>query len=119
MKKEVFGTCPVCGGSLLCTKLSCHTCNTEITGEFALSRFSYLSKEELYFVETFVRVQGNIKEMERELEISYPTVKKSLDSIVAKMGFSVPKPKINEDEVLAKIKSGEMSVEEALAFIKK
>jgi hypothetical protein len=35
------------------------------------------------------------------------------------MGFSASRPKVNEDEVLAKIKSGEMTVDEALAFIKK
>ncbi len=118
MKKEVFGTCPVCSGPLLATRLSCHQCNTEITGEFALSRFSYLSKEELQFVETFVRVQGNIKEMEKELEMSYPTVKKNLDAIVIKMGFDM-RPKVDEEDVLNKIKSGELSVEKALKMLGK
>ena len=87
MRKEVIGTCPVCQNSLLATRLSCNVCHTEITGEFELSRFSYLNKEELNFIETFIRVYGNIKEMEKELDISYPTVKKMLEQVVSKMGF--------------------------------
>lgn len=118
MKKEVFGTCPVCQGPLLATRLSCHHCNTEITGEFALSRFSYLNKEDLLFVETFVKVQGNIKEMEREFDMSYPTVKKNLESIITKMGFET-KPKVDEEAILEKIKSGEMSVDQALKLLGK
>ena len=119
MRKEVIGTCPVCQNSLLATRLSCNVCHTEITGEFELSRFSYLNKEELNFVETFVRVYGNIKEMEKELDISYPTVKKMLEQIVTKMGFKTREVNPNTEEILNKIKNKELSVNEALTLLKK
>ncbi len=122
MRKEVIGTCPVCQNSLLATRLSCNVCHTEITGEFELSRFSYLNKEELSFIETFIRVYGNIKEMEKELDVSYPTVKKMLEQVVTKMGFEArdsKEPNPNTEDILTKIKNKEISVNEALTLLKK
>lgn len=120
MKREAIGVCPVCSSNLLATRLTCTNCHTEISGEFSLSRFSYLNRDELYFVETFIRVQGNIKEMERELNISYPTVKKSLDAVITKLGFTPPKIVVEEEtNVLAKLKSKEISVEEAIELLRK
>lgn len=120
MRKEVIGICPVCTNKLIATRLTCQSCQTEISGEFELSRFSNLSKEDLYFVETFVKVYGNIKEMEKELNVSYPTVKKNLDSIVKKMGYI---QKIDyqalDDDVLERLQKKEISVEEALKLLKR
>ena len=122
MRKEGIGTCPVCQNTLQATRLSCNVCHTEITGEFELSRFSYLNKEELNFVETFMRVYGNIKEMEKELDVSYPTVKKMLEQVVVKMGFEARdtrEPSTSTHELLTKIKNKEISVNDALTLLKK
>lgn len=119
MRKEVIGICPVCQNQLVATRLTCLSCHTEINGEFSLSRFSYLSRDELQFVETFVRVSGNIKEMEKEFGVSYPTVKKNLDIIIQKMGFPVQRQsETNQQEVLEQIRKGEISVEDALILLK-
>ncbi|MDD2592555.1 MAG: DUF2089 domain-containing protein [Erysipelotrichaceae bacterium] len=119
MVNEVIGICPVCESKLLVTKMACPNCHTEISGEFALSKFSYLSKDELRFVEMFVLLKGNIKEMEKELEISYPTVKKYLDNIIVKMGYQVKsESKVDSEAILTKIKTGEMSVDEAIEALK-
>jgi|SRR5690554_2459335 len=120
MRKEVIGTCPVCSDKLIATRLTCQVCHTEISGEFELSRFSNLSKEELYFVETFVKVYGNIKEMEKELNVSYPTVKKNLDSIVKKMGYTQKEDDQEmSNDVLDKLQKKEISVDEALKLLKR
>src|SRR5690554_6534213 len=120
MRKELIGTCPVCSNKLIATKLTCQVCNTEISGEFELSRFSNLTKDELYFVETFIQVYGSIKEMEKVLNISYPTVKKNLDIIVKKMGYDQRSIEDDneKDEILQKLQSKEISVEEALQLLK-
>jgi len=120
MKKEVIGICPVCQNNLTVTKLTCLHCHTEISGEFALSRFSYLSKDELSFIETFIKVSGNIKEMEKELNISYPTVKKYLDGVIVKMGFEVKSVEIIEErDVLDRLKNKEITVQEATELLKR
>lgn len=84
--------------------------------------FQLSNRDELQFVETFIRVQGNIKEMEKEFNISYPTVKKMLDTIITKMGFPVKQeaePAVRADDVLSRLQQGEISAEEAIALLKK
>ena len=53
-------------------KLQCENCDTVIENDFCLSKFDYLSTEDLFFAETFLKCRGNIKEVEKELKISYP-----------------------------------------------
>jgi hypothetical protein len=119
MKNEVIGICPLCANQLTVTRLSCHHCNTEINGDFNLSKFSYLSKDELYFVETFLKAEGNIKEMERVLNVSYPTVKKLLSNVLSKMGYeSKNYVEVDEADVLQKLKRKEISVQEATELLR-
>lgn len=83
MSKESLGKCPFCGENMKITKLYCSSCNTSIEGEFELCDFCKLSKEQKKFIKIFLKNKGSIKEMERELSISYPTVKNRLESIVS------------------------------------
>lgn len=117
--KEVIQHCPVCARALTITRLTCHQCNIEISGDFASSRFSQLKQEELDFVEAFVLSQGNIKEMERLFKVSYPTIKKMLENIIGKLGGkSNTMSEQSEDDIAAKLKNKEISVNEAINMIK-
>lgn len=119
MEKEVIGTCPICQGNLIATKLSCPSCQIEITGAFKLSSFSNLTKEELDFVAGFISVYGNIKEMEKMFNISYPTVKKNLDLIISKMGLQQHAvSQTSQTDILDKLANKELSVKEALDQLK-
>jgi len=92
-------------------------------GSFAMEKFSRLSPEQLQFVETFLKVRGNIKEMERELGISYPTVRARLDAILTALGYRVDPEEAEEisevrqrkrKEILDALSRGEITSEEAL-----
>ena len=87
MKKKIPGACPFCGKPTVVTKIECKHCNTVFEGEFALSKFSNLSKEQLEMVELFLVSRGSIKEMERLMNISYPTVRNKLEEIVVALGY--------------------------------
>jgi hypothetical protein len=110
---QIIGKCPVCNGALNVSKLHCDNCNIEISGDFNLTKFDLLSKSEIRFIELFLVNQGNIKEMEKELNISYPTVKKQLDAIILKLGLQVKQPSLSKEEVISRVASGELSPEEA------
>ena len=92
-----------------------------IEGEFEPPDLARLSAEDQVFVMTFVQMHGSIKEMERLFGISYPTVKKRLDSIASKLEFVVDAPSpdpVGDDrrsEIVDQLYRGEMSVEEAVA----
>jgi hypothetical protein len=87
MARDVISTCPVCEGELLITRLHCRSCGTAIEGEFGVGRFGRLSREQLALLESFLRARGNLKELERELGISYPTVRGRVDALVRALGL--------------------------------
>ncbi len=116
---NVIGECPICKSDLKVTKLSCTHCGTELTGDFQLSKFNYLSKEHLYFIEVFIKNKGNIKQIEKELGISYPTVKKNLDEVIVSLGYEISdEEKTKRVDVLAKLEKGEISASEAAKLLK-
>jgi hypothetical protein len=88
MARDVISTCPVCEGELLITRLHCRSCGTALEGEFGVGRFGRLSREQLALLESFLRSRGNLKEMERELGISYPTVRGRVDALVRALGLA-------------------------------
>lgn len=139
-KNPVLTTCPVCQHDLHVVRLECDHCHTKIEGEFQFSKFNYLNAETLYFIEIFVKNRGNIKAVEKEMNISYPTVKKYLDEAIVSLGYKLddsdedlndePKkePKVTfnasasikdiQIDILNQIKSGTLNVDEAVKKIK-
>ncbi len=75
MSHDAIATCPICSGELAVTRLHCRACGTTLEGDFNVGRFARLSREQFALLESFLRSRGNLKEMERELGISYPTVR--------------------------------------------
>ena len=88
MAHDVISTCPVCQGELSITRLHCRNCGTALEGEFSVGRFGRLEREQLAFLESFLRSRGNLKEMERELGISYPTVRGRLETLLRAIGLA-------------------------------
>jgi len=87
MEREVISTCPVCEGRLQVTRLHCNTCGTTIEGEFSVGRFAHLGREQMSLLESFLRSRGNLRELERELGISYPTVRGRVETLLRTLGL--------------------------------
>jgi hypothetical protein len=88
MVHDVIATCPVCSGELTIARLHCRSCGTALEGEFGVGRFGRLDREQMGLLESFLRSRGNLKEMERELGISYPTVRGRVDALIRSLGLS-------------------------------
>jgi hypothetical protein len=86
--RDVISTCPVCEGELAITRLHCRTCGTTLEGEFGVGRFGRLSREQLALLESFLRSRGNLKDLERELGISYPTVRGRVEALLRALGLA-------------------------------
>lgn len=82
MQREVISNCPVCDSALTVTRLHCTTCGTTIEGEFTVGRFSRLNREQYALLESFLRSRGNLRELERELGVSYPTVRNRVEALL-------------------------------------
>lgn len=107
--------CPACGNSQFeIQRLRCTECGTAVEGRFSVSRLATLPDEQIAFVETFIKCRGNIKEVERELGISYPTVRSRLDKVVQYLGFDEDNERMSKREILDALNREEMSPEEAV-----
>jgi hypothetical protein len=118
LNREVPGKCPLCNGEIKVTKIQCNKCGIVIQGQFDLCKFCRLNEQQKYFVEVFIKNRGNIKEIEKELGISYPTVRNKLDDVISDLGHTVKKSTVNQKEILEKLKEGEISKEEVLKLLK-
>lgn len=119
MAYQIIHNCPVCGSGLRVTRLRCPSCNTVIEGDFQTERLLSLNAQQRSFVLSFLRNRGNIREMEKELGISYPTVRSRLDDIIQAIdGASATKtPPLTRKQILEMLAKEEITQEDAMAMI--
>lgn len=111
--------CPVCGAELQITQLTCPNCSSEIKGVFAPCRYGLLNERQKLFLDTFLKCRGNIKEVERSLSVSYPTVKNMLDELLSVLFPQEEEPEElpNSQEVLDRLEQKKISAEEAAKLL--
>jgi hypothetical protein len=104
--------CPVCGAELRVTRLSCGACRSELTGSFATCAFCSLEPGDRALLELFLVSRGNMKEVERQLGVSYPTARGRVDAMIERLGLRPPeRRRLDTLEALAR---GEIDVDAAL-----
>jgi hypothetical protein len=81
--------CPSCSGDLSVARLHCRSCDISLEGDFGIPALLRLNRAQLDFVEVFLKNRGNIREVERELGVSYPTVRARLDEVIEAIGHNL------------------------------
>ncbi len=118
--------CPACREELMITQLRCVACGTEVAGSFGLSGLASVREPHASLLELFLRVRGNVKEMERELGLSYPTVRARLEDALTAAGLDrvAPRP-ADEAELMAhrgaildQLERGEITAAEAASRLR-
>ena len=118
MTYKMINNCPVCSSTLKATRLNCNTCGTVIENDFTLTKFDRLSSEQMEFAEIYIKNRGSIKDVEKELGISYPTVKAKLNDLIKAFGYNIEEEKrSNTGSVIDELERGEITPEEALKKI--
>jgi len=108
-------SCPVCGDKLALTRLSCPSCETELSGNFESCEFCALGAEDRDVLRVFLASRGNMKDLERHLGVSYPTARARFDALLAKLGLEPPKAAPpSRVELMEQVARGEIDVDEAL-----
>ena len=119
----MIARCPICSESLHVVRLECGSCGTSLEGSFSLGRFHSLTPDQLEFLETFIRCRGSFKDVERDLGISYPTVRSRLDAVIRALGFpSQAEPDRDTErrkEILRELAEGRIAAEDAAALLEK
>lgn len=83
-----------------------------------------MPSEQVEFVEVFIKCRGNIKEVEKELGISYPTVRNRLEGVIQALGFKTDRPEQKQQEemreqILDALERGDIDPQEAIEQLKK
>ena len=124
--RQLILKCPSCDGNLSVTRLRCPDCAITIDGDFELPRLLKLTRAQIDFIEVFIKNRGIIREVERELGVSYPTVRARLDEVIQALGYSSKSAPDDGIEtpgaerrriVLSELKAGKLTPEEALAAL--
>ena len=136
MQREVISNCPVCDSQLTVTRLHCNTCGTTIEGEFSVGRFSRLNRDQYALLESFLRSRGNLRELERELGVSYPTVRNRVEALLRALDLAdgapipvepvrgaeaAPVPSVDAEtrrQILERLARHELNAEQAAAALR-
>lgn len=95
---KLLSQCPCCNGTLNITSLQCPDCGVELKNKFELSAFDRLSEEQYGFLVSFLKYRGNLKGLQEEMNISYPTAKKRLEELLVSLEIDQEETKPTEQE---------------------
>ncbi len=119
MKPLMPSVCPVCSSKLEVTGLVCPVCATRIEGRFAVNEFAALPPEQLEFLRLYLKSRGNLKELERILGVSYPTVRARFEQLLKTLGYEATGGVEDErQKILDALERGEITPEEAAARLR-
>ena len=110
------GACPSCDTAMEIRRMECPNCGVSVEGRFDAGPLARLSREQLGFVEVFLRNRGKIKDVEEDLGISYPTVVGKLNDVLVSLGFEAgedPRDAERRQHVLDELSAGRLSATEA------
>src|SRR5687767_3787947 len=110
-----LANCPYCTGDFVIKEVECACCHTQIKSDFKTNRFHMFTPEDLFFIEIFLKNEGNIKLVEKDLGISYPTVKSRLKNIIKTLGYQAENNHVTQRmQVLHDLSEGKIDVESAM-----
>ena len=111
---------PVSGGELYISELSNDESGITIRGKFEISRFAKLDAEHVQFLEAFLKCRGMLSHVEKELGISYPTVRGRLDALLVALDLHPPQQENRREaivdekrRIIEQLENGELSAQEA------
>ncbi len=112
---------PVSGGDFYISELANDESGVRLRGRFEVPRYSRLDPEQAKFLETFLRCRGMLNSVEKELNLSYPTVRARLDSLLEALDLATPqyangkrdKAPEKKRKILDQLERGEITPEEA------
>ncbi len=110
--------CVICHNILLAERLHCSACGLSYEGRFGLPRLARLGPAEQDLAERVLLAAGNLKEVARIIEISYPTLRKRLDALILRLRELRETDAARIRELLDEVEAGTRNAEEGARLIK-
>ncbi len=112
-RRTMVSQCPVCDSGMSVSELTCESCGSSLKGRFQVPSLCCLPDDLYQFLLVFIKNRGVIRDVEKELGISYPTVRSRLDAVLEALGFGEQVARSNSNEVIEMLERGEITPEEA------
>jgi hypothetical protein len=122
-----IANCPTCGRSLQVTELTCSACDLRLQGHFERGcKFCSLDDEQRRLLDVFLGCRGVVRDMEKALGLSYPTVRARVDGLLIALGYAPTKAEVEtreeradrRREVIDRLARGELTPDEAAAELR-
>lgn len=120
--KKLPGVSPFDDGGIVVTRFYCPGSDVTVEGRFAVSiPFAKLTPEQVRFVETFLKCEGKLSRMERELGLSYPTIRNRLHEVIRALGYepgreeTEPVTSVDRAAILAELEAGTITFDQAMS----
>ena len=97
---KLISKCPCCNGTLNITSLQCPDCGVELRNTFEQSTFDRLDEDQMNFLLSFLRYRGNLKSLQEEIGLSYPTAKKRLEELLVTLEIAQEENNSAKQEVM-------------------
>lgn len=110
--------CPTCQTTMEVSELHCTHCNLKLQGSFQVSRLARLSRDHMKLAEAFLLSGGNLKQLAEQMQLSYPTLRRKVDDMIAALKKTGEEDAKRAEEILAKIEQGKMNPQEGLRLIR-
>jgi len=119
--------CPSCHKPLQVTELTCDNCNLRLRGRFQRGcRFCALDSDHRHLLDVFLSCRGVIRDMEKALGLSYPTVRGRVDGLLTALGYAPTRDQAESQEeradrrreILDALDEGRFTPEQAVAALK-
>lgn len=120
--RKVLERCPTCEQDMKVTRMQCDHCGTTVEAEYEPCTFCSMEPRHSGFLRAFVKARGNIKEIERELGITYSAARAMLDDLMQAMGYDpgltrTLGPNPTDKEILAALADGRITREQAYKLL--
>jgi hypothetical protein len=120
--RKILEHCPTCHADLTITELHCDACGTQVRSRYTPCPFCALTEEQQTFLLLFLRGRGNLKDLEKTLGISYPTVRAKLDELIDALPEAIPTsagaPLTRRRTILDQLQSGALTADQALDLLR-
>ena len=119
--QEIPAKCPISGGELYVSELTCEESGVTIRGNFRIPEQAALDEDKQAFLKVFLRARGVISTVEKEMGISYPTVRARLDGLLSELNLAPIKEDLakrkrvdeKKQQILKDLEDGKLSPEQA------
>ncbi len=123
---DIPAACPVTGERLYVSELTSEESGVQIRGRFKVPPMAQLDAENTKILELFLRSKGVISTMEKELGLSYPTVRARVDAMIDALGLEpiVPEKRATlkpeqKQRILKLLEEGRITAQEAKERMKR